>query len=258
MLDPSTATYPVWVQFKNVPLELLTAEGLSYLASALGTPLHSDQDCSRLFKGDQANVCINVDFSKPLQSQLLVDICGEHIAIEVSYSWKPQFCDNCHTWGHHALTCTMQQRQAQWVPKAKPIPPISTVPPIVVPAVPVSMASALPAPASTCSMVSCPESCSSSPLSSLHSVPAILPVPTVVIDSVAVASTHALPVVTTSEAPLSISSNVSPKGFQAAAAGVGKLVQQVEKPKQRRGRGAKIKSVQVTPPGASVPLVPPT
>ncbi|KAJ4834730.1 hypothetical protein Tsubulata_007693, partial [Turnera subulata] len=27
---------------ENVPLELLTEEGLSYLASALGTPLHAD------------------------------------------------------------------------------------------------------------------------------------------------------------------------------------------------------------------------
>ncbi|KAJ4847859.1 hypothetical protein Tsubulata_000207, partial [Turnera subulata] len=225
---------PVWVQLKNVPLELLTVEGLSYLASALGTPLHSDQDCSRLFKGDRANVCINFDFSKPLQSQLLVDISGDQIAIDVSYSWKPQFCDNCHTWGHHALACSMQQRKAQWVPKAKSDSPIlPTVPPPIIPAVPATLDSAPSVAAPTCPMVPCIETCSSSHLSSLPSVSAPLPASTVEIDSVADASTHDSPAVAINDAPPILSSNISPKKSRAAAAGVGKPAQQLEKPKKK-------------------------
>ncbi|KAJ4848626.1 hypothetical protein Tsubulata_045654 [Turnera subulata] len=118
--DSSTAVYPVWVQLRNVPLELLTEEGLSYLASNLGTSLHSDQDCSRLFRGDRANVCVEIDFSKPLQQELIVDINGEKAEIAISYSWKPQFCDGCKTWGHHVLACPNKRIITQWIQKAKP------------------------------------------------------------------------------------------------------------------------------------------
>ncbi|KAJ4842028.1 hypothetical protein Tsubulata_021917 [Turnera subulata] len=61
-LDVSAAKIPVWTKLKHVPLELLTREGLSYLASAIGKPLHADQDCSKLFKCNCVNICIEVNF----------------------------------------------------------------------------------------------------------------------------------------------------------------------------------------------------
>ncbi|KAJ4823478.1 hypothetical protein Tsubulata_034642, partial [Turnera subulata] len=64
-LDFSTAVLPTWVQLQNVPFELLTREGLSYLASAIGVPLHADQDCSKIFNGNSVNLCIEVDYSMP-------------------------------------------------------------------------------------------------------------------------------------------------------------------------------------------------
>ncbi|KAJ4843815.1 hypothetical protein Tsubulata_014017 [Turnera subulata] len=39
-VDFNTSLIPVWVQMNNVPFELLTTEGLSYLASAIGKPSH--------------------------------------------------------------------------------------------------------------------------------------------------------------------------------------------------------------------------
>ncbi|KAJ4829745.1 hypothetical protein Tsubulata_043740 [Turnera subulata] len=51
-MDFSNAVFPVWIKLKHVPLELLTTEGLSSLASAL------------------------VDFSKPLLNELKLDING--------------------------------------------------------------------------------------------------------------------------------------------------------------------------------------
>ncbi|KAJ4830944.1 hypothetical protein Tsubulata_019836, partial [Turnera subulata] len=78
--------FPVWIKLKNVPLELLTKEGLSYLSSALGTPLHTDQNCSKIFKSDCVNVCVQIDFSKPLLNELKLDINGENVIIDVIYS----------------------------------------------------------------------------------------------------------------------------------------------------------------------------
>ncbi|KAJ4840392.1 hypothetical protein Tsubulata_002033 [Turnera subulata] len=88
-VDFSASVIPVWVQLKRIPLELLTSEGLSYLASAIGTPLHMNQDCSKLLSADRVNICIDVDFSKPLRDELAIDIDGNMCTIEVSYSWKP-------------------------------------------------------------------------------------------------------------------------------------------------------------------------
>ncbi|KAJ4844892.1 hypothetical protein Tsubulata_016465, partial [Turnera subulata] len=46
-------------QLKHVPFELMTNEGLSYLASAIGKSLHMNQDCSKLFSSDRVTVCID-------------------------------------------------------------------------------------------------------------------------------------------------------------------------------------------------------
>ncbi|KAJ4838675.1 hypothetical protein Tsubulata_003107 [Turnera subulata] len=100
-LDTSTSILPVWIQFRGVPLELSLREGLSYLASAIGKPLHMDQDCSKLLKSDCINVCAEVDFRKPLLPNLVVNLDGEEFTIGVSYSSKPQQCTLCSKWGHH-------------------------------------------------------------------------------------------------------------------------------------------------------------
>ncbi|KAJ4843853.1 hypothetical protein Tsubulata_037216 [Turnera subulata] len=116
--DPASSIFPVWVQLRNIPLELLTHEGLSYLASTIGSPLRADQDCSKLFKGDSANLYINVDFSKPLKQELVVDMCSEKVVIPVVYSWRPEQCVYCHTWGHAETICLKKKLTQKWVPKA--------------------------------------------------------------------------------------------------------------------------------------------
>ncbi|KAJ4823792.1 hypothetical protein Tsubulata_032018 [Turnera subulata] len=121
-LDFSNAIFSVWVKLKNVPMELLTKEGLSYLSSVLGTPLHTDQDCSKIFRSDCVNVCIQIDFSKPLLNELKVDINGEPIIIDVLYSWKLPHCDLCHGWGHHELACPEKHVTKVWVPKKSNAP----------------------------------------------------------------------------------------------------------------------------------------
>ncbi|KAJ4833908.1 hypothetical protein Tsubulata_021980 [Turnera subulata] len=117
-LDLSSSCFPVWLKLKHVPLELLTKEGLSYLASTLGTPLHTDRDCSKLFNNDCANVCVKVEFLKPLLHELKLDLNGEIVTIDVIYSWKPLFCDVCKNWGHHELACPSKKAVKKWIPKA--------------------------------------------------------------------------------------------------------------------------------------------
>ncbi|KAJ4849258.1 hypothetical protein Tsubulata_012952 [Turnera subulata] len=122
-MDFSNALFPVWIKLQHVPLELLTKEGLGYLSSTLGTPLHTDQDCSKLFKSDCANVYVNVNFSKPLLHELKLDIDGETVVIDVVYSWKPPYCDFCKGWDHHELVCPEKRPTKVWLPKKTSITP---------------------------------------------------------------------------------------------------------------------------------------
>ncbi|KAJ4821819.1 hypothetical protein Tsubulata_023929 [Turnera subulata] len=120
-VDFSTSLIPVWVQLRRVPFELLTTDGLSYLTSAIGKPSHMNQDCSKLMSSDRVNVCVEVEYSKPLLDQLDVEFDGCTRTIDVSYSWKPQFCDICRQWGHHSIACSLKKTSIQWVPKPKPV-----------------------------------------------------------------------------------------------------------------------------------------
>ncbi|KAJ4849754.1 hypothetical protein Tsubulata_042991 [Turnera subulata] len=128
-LDFSTAVLPTWVQLQNVPFELLTREGLSYLASAIGVPLHADQDCSKIFNGNSVNLCIEVDYSMPLKHELVIDINGNKIIIPISYSWKHHCCDLCKTWGHYEIACPKKKAKSQWIPKANSNPTVDPVAP---------------------------------------------------------------------------------------------------------------------------------
>ncbi|KAJ4835450.1 hypothetical protein Tsubulata_026830 [Turnera subulata] len=131
-VDFTASLIPVWVQLKQVPFELLTKEGLSYLASAIGKPSHVNQDCSKLLSSDSVSVCVDVDFSKPLREELPISFDGCTRTIGVSYSWKPQYCDLCKKWGHHQMACSTKRSTVQWVPKStvavlSNIAPVSTV-----------------------------------------------------------------------------------------------------------------------------------
>ncbi|KAJ4848287.1 hypothetical protein Tsubulata_017957 [Turnera subulata] len=117
-LDTTSSVLPVWVQFNDVPLELSTREGLSYIASAMGKPLHMDHDYFKVLKTDHINVCIAVDFAKPLLPKLLVNLDGEICAISISYSWKSHHCASCGQWGHSQIAFPTKQHRAQWLPKA--------------------------------------------------------------------------------------------------------------------------------------------
>lgn len=60
------ARVPIWAQFYQVPLELWNEAGLSYVASAVGVPLHVDsltKNCNRL---SYARFCVEVEVGSEL------------------------------------------------------------------------------------------------------------------------------------------------------------------------------------------------
>ncbi|KAK4384362.1 hypothetical protein Sango_3068300 [Sesamum angolense] len=76
---------PVWIRLKHLPMEYWTDEGLSTVASGVGTPLYTDgitKECSRL------------DYAREDPKR-----------VDVEYEWLPQRCKQCCSLGHIASAC---------------------------------------------------------------------------------------------------------------------------------------------------------
>ncbi|KAL0283847.1 UNVERIFIED_CONTAM: hypothetical protein Sradi_7214900 [Sesamum radiatum] len=102
---------PVWIRLRHLPMEYWTEEGLSTVASGIGTPLYTDgitKNCSRL---DYARVCVLLDFSSALPKHLVVisptlrNGKEDPKRVDVEYEWLPQRCSHCCSLGHVATSC---------------------------------------------------------------------------------------------------------------------------------------------------------
>ncbi|KAL0293111.1 UNVERIFIED_CONTAM: hypothetical protein Sangu_3245700 [Sesamum angustifolium] len=102
---------PVWIRLKHLPMEYWTEEGLSTVASGIGTPLYSDsitKDCSRL---DYARVCVMLNYNSELPKHLVVispvlrNGKEDPKRVDVEYEWLPQKCTNCCSLGHVETSC---------------------------------------------------------------------------------------------------------------------------------------------------------
>ncbi|KAL0290762.1 UNVERIFIED_CONTAM: hypothetical protein Sradi_7043500 [Sesamum radiatum] len=102
---------PVWIRIRHLPMEYWTEDGLSAVASGVGTPLYTDKitkTCSRL---DFARVCVMLDYNSKLPRHLVVlsPVVSEatHIPIKVDieYEWLPLRCKQCCSLGHTAPNC---------------------------------------------------------------------------------------------------------------------------------------------------------
>ncbi|XP_044479669.1 uncharacterized protein LOC123206502 [Mangifera indica] len=101
MLINDVKKVAIWVRMYGIPLEFWTPKGLSYIASAIGTPLYADFITEGGTRLDFARICIETK----VDAECLDSICltlpnGESMVINVEYSWKPLKCNGCQCFGH--------------------------------------------------------------------------------------------------------------------------------------------------------------
>ncbi|XP_039063432.1 uncharacterized protein LOC120208157 [Hibiscus syriacus] len=72
-LDFDFAHLPIWIHLYNVPLELYTQYGLSYIASALGKPISMDSFTASKTILHFAKVCVEVDVKKKIPDSVEQD-----------------------------------------------------------------------------------------------------------------------------------------------------------------------------------------
>ncbi|GAV71576.1 DUF4283 domain-containing protein [Cephalotus follicularis] len=108
----SFSSIPIWVKLTNIPAELWTRTGLSYIASALGMPLCMDAATAAGNRLSFARVCVEMkahsnfphSFKVRRRSGILADI-------QVQYVWKPSPCSVCNVFDHSSKQCHLVDKR---------------------------------------------------------------------------------------------------------------------------------------------------
>ncbi|XP_039032991.1 uncharacterized protein LOC120168280 [Hibiscus syriacus] len=92
----------VWVHLFNVPLELFSRVGLSYIASAIGIPLSMDNIIALKSRLEFAKVYVEIGVNDTIPKFIDVAIKdGQKTSIYVEVPWLPPSCKKCKVFGHN-------------------------------------------------------------------------------------------------------------------------------------------------------------
>ncbi|KAL0283764.1 UNVERIFIED_CONTAM: hypothetical protein Sradi_7218200 [Sesamum radiatum] len=113
---------PVWVRIRHLPMEYWTEDGLSAVASGIGTPLYTDKITKNCLRLDFARVCVMLNFNSKLPKHLIVlsPSLSEGkefpIKVDIDYEWLPLRCVHCCSLGHTAANCPETRMTKQRAP----------------------------------------------------------------------------------------------------------------------------------------------
>lgn len=103
--DESNGTTPLWVHLSNVPMNMYSWQGLSFISSAAGIPDRLHPETLACTNFEIAKICVKADLSKPLPNKIDYKINGEDVTVEFNYPWLPNRCEGCGKWGHLEIKC---------------------------------------------------------------------------------------------------------------------------------------------------------
>ncbi|GAV70132.1 DUF4283 domain-containing protein, partial [Cephalotus follicularis] len=110
--EEGMSNIPVWVKLANVPSELWTRPGLSYVASALGVPLCMDAATSASNRLSFARVCVHMKASSRFPNSFKVRRRNGILSdVMVQYVWKPSVCSVCRVFDHSSKQCHLVERK---------------------------------------------------------------------------------------------------------------------------------------------------
>ena len=99
LVKPETNRIPLWVRIYNVPLEAWNLEGISRIASRIGTPLIMDKVttamCDKGYgRASYARVLVEIDDANGLVDQVEIWYrnLNRSMCLKVEYAWKPPIC----------------------------------------------------------------------------------------------------------------------------------------------------------------------
>ncbi|GJV20959.1 copia protein [Tanacetum coccineum] len=116
LLKEDVSTIPVWVKLHGVPVTTFSEDGLSAIATKLGTPLILDSYTSDMCmqswgRLSYTRVMIELRADVELKDNIVVAMpkitTGGHYTynVRVEYEWKPPRCSSCKVFGHIHAEC---------------------------------------------------------------------------------------------------------------------------------------------------------
>ncbi|XP_039059739.1 uncharacterized protein LOC120203531 [Hibiscus syriacus] len=104
------SSLPIWVHLYNVPLELFSRLGLSYIGSAIGIPLSMDTVTASKTCLEYTKLCIEIRAKDTIPEQVKVELKdGVKVPIMVKVPWMPARCNFCKIFGHNDKGCTQSK-----------------------------------------------------------------------------------------------------------------------------------------------------
>ncbi|KAJ0669380.1 hypothetical protein HanPI659440_Chr17g0700501 [Helianthus annuus] len=107
---------PVWVKMHDVPLAAFTDDGLSLVASMIGTPklldTYTASMCAESWgRSSYARSLIEVQAGAELKKSVIVAIPSmdgsgySKVEVKIEYDWEPLRCSSCCVFGHDDSSC---------------------------------------------------------------------------------------------------------------------------------------------------------
>ncbi|PWA69020.1 RNA-directed DNA polymerase, eukaryota, Reverse transcriptase zinc-binding domain protein [Artemisia annua] len=120
----STVNYQYGLDWKNIPLEAWSVDGISALASSLGNPLIMESMTATMcHKGfgrlDYARVLVEMDAMKEFKKTIEIQYRDQNNKVKgtkmvhFTYDWKPSACTHCKVFGHEFQGCNKRPRTAE-------------------------------------------------------------------------------------------------------------------------------------------------
>ncbi|KAF8053998.1 hypothetical protein N665_1356s0002 [Sinapis alba] len=100
---------PLWVHLHNVPMNMFSWKGLSFISSPVGMPAKLHPETTQCLNMKVAKVFVNADLSKEMPKTMNFTYQGKDIRIDYTYPWLPTKCSNCGKWGHAEKACLTQR-----------------------------------------------------------------------------------------------------------------------------------------------------
>nr|GEX75201.1 hypothetical protein [Tanacetum cinerariifolium] len=121
LLQEDVGNVPVWVKLHGIPVKAFSEDGLSDIATKIGTPLmldsyNSDMCLQSWGRSSYARTMIELKADAELKDTIVVDMPklireGFYTCtIRVKYEWKPPRCACCKVFGHTQEECRKNLR----------------------------------------------------------------------------------------------------------------------------------------------------
>ena len=95
----------VWIRLLELPQEYWMEQTLREIANAVGTPLLIDNATSNRLFGHYARILVDMDLSRKLFHEIVIEREGYAFTMEVAYEWLLDFCSHCQNLGHDVIAC---------------------------------------------------------------------------------------------------------------------------------------------------------